>query len=38
MFPTPCRISGLRSWIGAVVGTPSPIGPASKVMAMPSRL
>ena len=28
----PCMISGLRSWIGAVVGTPSPIGPDSKVI------
>ena len=37
ILPMPCMISGLRTWIGAVVGTPSPTGPASKVMAMPSR-
>src|SRR5471030_1617645 len=37
MFPTPCTISGLRTWIGAVVGTPSPTGPASKVMTILSE-
>src|SRR5476649_1693838 len=38
ILPMPCMISGLRTWIGAVYGTRSPIGPDSKVMAMPSRL
>jgi hypothetical protein len=31
-------ISGLRTWMGAVAGAPSPTGPASKMMAMLSRL
>src|SRR5829696_2243098 len=37
ILPMPWVISGLRTWIGAVSGTPSPTGPDLKVMAMPSR-
>src|SRR5476651_632353 len=37
MFPTPCMISGLRTWIGAVCGAPSVMGPASKVTLMVSE-
>ena len=38
MFPMPCMTSGLRTWMGAVVGTPSPIGPDEKLTLTPSRL